>query len=121
MEELRSLAYLSIGRAVSLCFFGLGLVILSLSYDPVWALKIGGTGSILLCLFLLQRADRAGRTDPRTTEVWTMLAAERRPHHEDGYRMLTEILLETYLRFARWSAGVAALFFGTAFALALVL
>ena len=114
MDEIRSLAFISVGRPVLFSFFGIAMLILEFSFDPVLALKIGGSCSLILSLVLLQRSIGAERRPPRQTELWGMLAAERRPKKDDGSREISEILSLTYLGFARWTAGVTCLFFTAA-------
>lgn len=114
MEELRGLAMISIGRAVFFCWIGIATVVLAFSFDPLLALKVGGVCALILCLGLVERYSRTDGADPRGTELWAMLEPNKRPTGDNAHRLLTEVLAETYLRFARWAAGAAAVFFGGA-------
>ena len=111
MEELRGLAMVSIGRAVFFCWIGIATLVLAFSFDPPLALKVGGTSALVLCLVLIERYSRTDRTDPHGTELWSMLEAAKRPPREAARQLLSAVLAETYLRFARWAAGAAIAFF----------
>ena len=114
MEELRGLAMISIGRAVFFCWIGIATLVLSFSFDPHLALQVGGISALILCLVLLERYSRTDRTDHRGTELWSMLEAAKRPPPEAANRLLSAVFAETYLRFARWAAGAAAVLFAGA-------
>lgn len=114
VDELRGLAMISIGRAVFFCWIGIATLVLAFSFDPPLALKVGGVSALILCLVLIERYSRTDRTDPRGTELWSMLEAAKRPAREAAYRVLAAVLAETYLRFARWAAGAAIAFFAGA-------
>ncbi|MYZ47985.1 hypothetical protein [Propylenella binzhouense] len=115
MDEIRSLAVLAVGRVVSASLLGLGLVLLVADLAPSSALAVAGTGSLLLTLHLLARASRIGEADAGDSELWSMLAPERRPAKSDeAWRRLSEALFETHLRFARRTAAVTAIFFAAA-------
>lgn len=114
MEELRGLAMVSVGRAVFFCWIGIATLVLAFSFDPSLALKVGGVSALILCLALVERACRTDRSDPRGTELWSMLEPAKRPTGDPGHRLLSSVLAETYLRFARWAAGAAATFFAGA-------
>jgi hypothetical protein len=114
VDELRSLAMISVGRAVFFCWIGIATLVLAFSFDPPLALKIGGVCALILCLVLVERYSRTDRTDPRGTELWAMLEPTKRPKRNSAERVLTSVLAETYLRFARWAAGAASAFFAAA-------
>lgn len=118
MDEFRNLALMSVGRAVMFSFYAIGLLVLAFLPHPVLALDIGGTAALLLAVALIARSAQIGGADPRRSEAWMLLAAERRPRRE-AWRLLNDILRETHMRFARWVAGAAALFFAAASLLAL--
>lgn len=117
MDEFRSLAFMSVGSAVMFSFYAIGLLMIAFLPDPVLAFEIGGTAALVLTAALIERSARIRRRDPRRSEAWILLAAERRPRRE-ARRALNEILWETYTRFARWVAGAAAIFFAAAAGLA---
>lgn len=114
MDELRGLAMVSIGRAVFFCWIGIATLVLAFSFDPPLALKVGGVCALILCIALVERYSRTDRTDPRGTELWSMLEPAKRPPRATAHRLVTSVLAETYLRFARWAAGAAIAFFGSA-------
>ena len=109
MEKLRRAAFLSIGRAVGFAGLAIVTVMVGLSFDPVMALRSGGTLILLLLAALLLKAHRAAFINHRRTEAWLLLDNSDRPDERYAGQVLTGALREAYLRFARWTAGVAAL------------
>jgi hypothetical protein len=118
MNELRRVAFLSIGRAVAFSGLAIFVVMTGLSYEPVLALRAGGVLLLLLLAGLLLRAQRFHVSDYRHTEAWNLLDKSKRPDGAAAGKTLTIALREACLWFARWIAGVAALIwvFAVAFA-----
>ena len=57
---------------------------------------------------LVFKAYEARTKDHRRTEMWLYLPEESRPPKAYAQWASATILRETYLRFAQWTAGVAA-------------
>jgi hypothetical protein len=114
MDEFRSLAFMSVGRAVMFSFLGIALLTLCFSSAPVLALNIGGSSALLLTFVLAHRSFAMLRRDATYPDIWAMLVAGRQPRNGDSRREIAEILSLTYLAFARWTSGAASLFFAGA-------
>lgn len=114
MEEIRSQALFVVGRSVMFAFLAIGLLILALASEPVFALKLGGTLSLVLCAVLLGRSAGVTDDDLGTRHLWSMLTLDRQPKRGEFSRIVAAVMAETYLRFARWASGAAAVFFAGA-------
>ncbi len=109
MEKLNWVAFVSIGRAVSFSAFAIVTVMLGLSFEPVLALRSGGILLLLLLSALLLKAHRAPSADYRRSEAWLLLDKEDRPDERYAGEVMGAALREACLRFARWTAGAAAI------------
>jgi hypothetical protein len=78
MDILPILADLSIRRACGFAALAIGTVMLALSYDMALALRSGAVLASLMCGVLWAMAWGTPLRDIRRTELWSMLAAERR-------------------------------------------
>jgi hypothetical protein len=78
MEILRIFADISIRRACGFAALAIGTVMLALSYDLALALRSGAVLASLVCGAVLLLAWGTPLRDVRRTELWSMLAAERR-------------------------------------------
>ena len=120
MEKVRQVAYLSIGRAVGFAGLAIFTVMVGLSFDPLMAVRCGGVLLLLLLAALLLKAQRAPFTDYRHTEAWMLLDGPDRPDARFAGQVLAGALRDACLRFARWTAGVAAIVWGFAVLLSLL-
>ena len=73
MDDVRDAAFLSVGRGVAYAGFAILTLMLSLSFDPVMALKSGGVLQLLLFAGLMLKAQRIQARDYRHTETWSLL------------------------------------------------
>ncbi len=112
MEKLRQVAFLSVGRAVGFAGLGIFTLMVGLCFDPLLALRSGGVLLLLLVAVLLLKAHRVEATDYRRTEAWLLLDSSDRPDERFAGRALSAALRDAFLRFAHWTAGVAALVWG---------
>jgi len=78
MEILRTLADLSIRRACGFAALGIGTVMLGLSYDLVLSFRSGAILTSIVCGVIWLRAWISPWRDIRDTEMWMLLAHERR-------------------------------------------
>ena len=62
---------------------------------------------MLMTLVLVLKAREARTKDHRRTEMWLYLPKEIRPPKAVAQRMISTVMRETYLLFARWSAIVS--------------
>ena len=118
MDKLRQVVFLSVGRAIG--FSGLGILTLmaGLSFDPILALQSGGILILLLLAVLLLKAHRMPFTNHRHTEAWLLLDLGDRPDDRYAAQVMQTTLRDAYLRFARWTAGVAVIVWSSAVLLA---
>jgi hypothetical protein len=107
MEQLKSLAKLSVGRA---CFFaGLGILTAMVGFitDPMNAMRIGAALVSITACVLLIKAHNAPRRPFRQTELWLMLDSKIQMADERAQRLIGGVLAETYDRYARYAMGIA--------------
>lgn len=120
MNEIEQAAQLSIGRACGFAGFGIAVTVLSLSFDPVLAAKIGAALSLVLTLTLLVYANMARHTPHQTTEVWLLIDRKSRPPAQHAGRVINDARRFAMLWFARWAAVSSALFASSAVLFALM-
>ncbi|HEX2256377.1 MAG TPA: hypothetical protein VHG92_06695, partial [Afifellaceae bacterium] len=114
MEKLQQVAFLSVGRAVGFAGLAIFTLMVGLCFEPLLALRSGGVLLLLLVAVLLLKAYRVEATDYRHTEAWLLLDSSDRPDESIAARAVRVALRDAFLWFARWTAGVAALVWGSA-------
>jgi hypothetical protein len=120
MDKLRQAVFVSVGRAVGFSGLGIFTLMVGLSFDPVLALQSGGVLLLLLLVALLLKAHRMPFTDHRHTEAWLLLDHADRPDERYAAQLMRSALRDAYLRFARWTAGVAIVVWSGAVLVALM-
>lgn len=110
LERIEYLAHLSVARACGFAALGILTFFIGMSADLVAAFKSSGYLSMMACAVLLLKAGFARRQSYRNTEVWTMLKPEERPSAGIAQQVISRVLCEAYLRFARQAAILTALF-----------
>jgi hypothetical protein len=120
VNEIEQAAQMSIGRGCGFAGFGIALVVVALSFEPVLAAKIGAALCLGLTLTLLVLANRAHNTPYQSTEVWLLIDEKSRPPARHARRIINEARRFAMLWFARWTAVSSALFAASAMLLALV-
>ncbi|WP_436642531.1 hypothetical protein [Microbaculum sp. FT89] len=119
MDELRRLAFVSIGRACGFAGLGILCVMLGLTYDPLVAVRSGGILMTIATLVLLLKARVALTQDVRRTEMWLMLDEGKRPAAAYAQWAGATVLRDAYLWFAQYAAGLSAVLWVTALILSL--
>jgi len=119
MDDVRDAAFTSVGRAVAYAGFAILTLMLSLSFDPVMALKSGGVLQLLLFACLMLKAHRTDARNYRHTETWSLLDRTKRPDERFAGRVVVNALREACHCFARWTAGAALATWAAAMLLAL--
>lgn len=107
MEDVRKIAMFCVGRAVMFGGLAIGLVMLSLSFDPAAACKIGGAAGLLVATILLWFHQTARRRPARKTETWLLLADAKRPRNEHALKAFALVMEEVYLFYASRAFTVA--------------
>jgi hypothetical protein len=80
---------------------------IGMSFEPTLAFRAGGFLTTLMSAILILKAYEARTKNYRKTELWLYLPKEQRPAEEHAQWASSTVLHETYLTFARWTAGVA--------------
>ena len=107
MDDLRRVAYEVVLRACGFGSLAIFCVMIGMSFDPLMAFKTGGFLTTAMATILILKAYEA-RTKPyRRTEMWLYLTKEQRPHESYAQWAVSTVLWETYLTFARWTAGIS--------------
>ncbi len=114
MDELRRMAFVSIGRACGFAGLAILCVMLGLTYDPLVAVRSGGVLMTLVTVVLLLKARTALTQDVRRTEMWLMLDEGKRPAAEYAQWAGATVLRDTYLWFAQYAAGLSIVLWVTA-------
>lgn len=107
MDELRRMAFVSIGRACGFAGLAILCVMIGLAYDPLVAVRSGGIFMTLATIVLLLKARQALTRDVRHTEMWLMLEEDRRPAQAYAQWAGATVLRDTYLWFAQYAAGLS--------------
>jgi len=107
MDELRRMAFVSIGRACGFAGFAILCVMIGLTYDPLVAVRSGGILMTMVTVVLLLKARQALTRDIRHTEMWIMLEEDRRPAPEYAQWAGATVLRDAYLWFAQYAAGLS--------------
>jgi hypothetical protein len=109
MEPMRRVAFQVVQRA---CMFGalaIFCLMVGFSYELRMSFQAGGLLALLMAVILVYKAHEA-RTKPyRKTELWLYLPKEHRPPASYAQWVTATVMRETYVIFARWTAGVSIL------------
>ena len=117
MEHMRRIAYETVLRACGFGSLAIFCVMIGMSFEPRLAFQAGGFLTMLMTAILVLKAYEARTKNYRRTEMWLYLPKDLRPPESYAQWASATVLRETYLTFARWTAGisivmwVAALFF----------
>lgn len=114
VEEMRRIAYETVLRACGFASLAIFCVMIGLSFLPRSAFQAGGFLSMLMTLVLVLKAYEARTKDHRRTEMWLYLPKESRPPQALAQKMISDIMRETYLQFARWTAAISIMMWSIA-------
>ncbi|MDH3738924.1 MAG: hypothetical protein OER92_07000, partial [Alphaproteobacteria bacterium] len=107
MDAIENAAYISVGRACGFAGLAIFCVIFGLSFEPALAARAGGGLCVALALVLAVYAYRAPTRPYKRTELWLILAKDKRPPAIYAQRVIGNALRETYVWFSRQSAIIA--------------
>jgi len=110
IERIEHLANISVARGCGFAALGILTFFIGMSSDLVAAFKSAGYLTLLACIILLLKAGFAPRQPYRRTELWVMLKPDERPDASVAQRLISTVLREAYLRFARQAALLSAMF-----------
>lgn len=117
MERVQAIAWMCIGRAVMFGSLAIFCMMVSFSFNPPAALRIGAVLTLAMAAILLVKAHYALRQRPNHTEVWLHLDDSSRPTTDETRRDYARTLRDVYLRFAAGSFAVACAMFAVSVAL----
>jgi hypothetical protein len=101
VQELETLAVLSVRRACGFGALGIATLMFGLIGTPAIAFATGAVCCLVMALILYWKSDQALRLDHRKTELWMMLAESHRPPHDVAAVVVPRILRHTYLNHCR--------------------
>ena len=107
MEEMRRIAYETVLRACGFGSLAIFCVMIGMSFEPRLAFQAGGFLTMLMTGILMFKAYEARTKNYRKTEMWLYLPKELRPPESYAQWASATVLRETYLVFARWTAGIS--------------
>jgi hypothetical protein len=107
MDEMSRIAYETVLRACGFASLAIFCVMIGLSFLPRSAFQAGGFLSMTMTLVLIFKAREAKTKDHRRTEMWLYLPKESRPPQASAQKMISSLMRETYLSFARWTAIIS--------------
>jgi hypothetical protein len=107
VERIQAAAEISVGRAVGFGALAVGTMVLGLVFDPVLALKTGGALTLLMTVILRLNSKQAWSRPYRRTEVWLILDKRLGVPEDCAQRMVSQVLHDTYDRYARCCLAVA--------------
>ena len=107
MEHMRRVAYETVLRACGFGSLAIFCVMIGLSFEPRAAFQAGGFLTMLMTAILMLKAYEARTKNYRRTEMWLYLPKELRPPESYAQWASATVLRETYLTFARWTAGIS--------------
>src|SRR6266700_5795055 len=107
MEHMREVAFATVLRACGFGSLAIFCVMIGLSFEPRAAFQAGGFLTTIMAAILIFKARDALTKNYRKTEMWLYLPKELRPPESYAQWASATVLRETYLTFARWTAGIA--------------
>jgi hypothetical protein len=119
MIPCRRYAFFTLARDAG--FFSLAAITLMVAYSfaPALAFEIGATVALIFTILMLVRSYLLTTERFRRGEVWRSLLPDERPAGEHGVVVARAVMEELMLRFAKTSAGIAGVLYGSALLLSL--
>lgn len=108
MDRIRYFADLSVRRAAGLGLMGIALVVMALHFDRTLSMHALAGLLTLEALALYQMGRRAHRVPYERREVWLLIDGEHGMRENRVQQIISEIMRETFLTYARRLAGPAA-------------
>ena len=107
MEHMRRVAFETVMRACGFASLAIFCVMIGLSFEPRVAFQAGGLLTTIMAAILIFKAREALTKNYRRTEMWLYLPEDLRPPEAYAQWASSTVLRETYLIFARWTAGIS--------------
>ena len=110
MDAIENAASISVGRACGFAGLGIFCVVFGLSFEPVLATRTGAGLCLGLALILSGYAYWAPTRPYKRTELWLILAKDKRPPAAYAQHVIGIALRDTYIWFARQTAIISLVF-----------
>lgn len=107
MDRIRYFANVSVRRGMMVPVLAIATVFLGLSRDWLLAIRVTAMLSSLLAAALLACAWRADRKDYQQREVWLLLDQWHGLPERHAHRAISDVMRETFLRYAERGAWAA--------------
>jgi O-antigen/teichoic acid export membrane protein len=108
MNAIENAAFLTVAKACGFAWLAVFCAVFGWMYEPHMAALVGAVMSLLLALVLRFSAWRSLRKRYDRTEMWHYIPKEDRPPAEIAQRVISQVLHDTFQRFARQAAIVGA-------------
>jgi hypothetical protein len=108
VQEIETLAILSVRRACGFAALAIATLMFGLIGTPVTAFGSGAVCCMLAAAILYWKGEQVVRIDHRRTELWMMLAQPYRPPHDVAAVVVPRTLQRVYRDHCRWAVTVAA-------------
>lgn len=108
MHEIEVLATLSVRRACGFGALAIGTLMFGLIATPAISFGSGSICCLLMALILYWKSEQVMRADHAKTEVWMMLAKDRRPPRSVAEVVVPRTLRQAYRQHCRWALTAAA-------------
>lgn len=107
LERIRACARHSVGRGFLFALLAIVTSVAGMIGWPASALRMGALLSMLMTAILVLRAAQAPRRPYRRTETWVLLGRRHGLAEQTAQTVFSDILADTYWRFADLSAALA--------------
>jgi hypothetical protein len=114
MMPFTRFASFTVARDASFVALAAGLLMLAFSFHLFVAFEIGATVALMFSIGLVVRAFCLTEERIERCEAWLALRDEERPTGEHGRQWARAELEDLLLRFAKSTAGVAGILYGSA-------
>jgi hypothetical protein len=111
MDEMRKVAFFTVGKATAFGLLAIVCVMVGVSYRPTACMQTGGILMLLMTIILLIKARGALSRDYKRTEMWLLLPDDFRPPEAYAQWATATVMRDAYLTFAMIGAGLTALLF----------
>lgn len=108
MDAIEHAAYVSVGRACGFATLAVGIVFLSLSFDPALATRVAGEAAFIVTGILAIYGWLAPKRPYHRTEAWLILSDDYKPPRAVAQKLVGNALKEAAYGFARKGAVCTA-------------
>ena len=110
MQAIENAAAVSIGRACGFAWLAIMCIMFAFSFRPPLAVFIGGVLCVVLTLILSGCAWLTRIKPYQRTELWLILPKKERPPASIAQRVISRVLKDTYIWFAKQAAVFSIIF-----------